>query len=532
METQALQLCNSDASTDVFRPARDLLDDVIRRLGDRDKSDSQLSEIEGFVEKEGREVLRQLVQGYLDLRELREVEQEIVVGADDLRRGQRRRGQKRTVEVLFGEVEAHRMRYETPGVPSLAPLDGELNLPNGKYSHQVVKRLSQEVTRGSFDSALQSMERNTGAHVPKRQAEQLTQRSAQDFEAFYESQPEALAGREARLLDLTGLSVDSKGVLVHFEDLRPQTQQAANRKAVDRGDSSDADEHTYQKRMATAAAVYATGRRVRTAEEVVARIRQPRSARRKEEKAVKPTGKRVWASIEKDASRLVEETVQEALRRDPLQLSQWFATIDGDYTLIDTYEKMRVQYGLRGLVIICDIIHVLGYLCKAAKAFHPRSRSKAEAWTCERLLEILRGRCSVVAAAMRRSATRRKWSDKKRKQVDACARYLLNHKEYLRYDKYMEMGLPISSGVIEGTVRHLINDRLGITGARWRLKTAEAILRLRALCSSGDFEAYWAFHEREELRRNHQERYKAGKIPRTTPSGLRPSNVPHLQAVK
>lgn len=42
--------------------------------------------------------------------------------------------------------------------------------------------------------------------------------------------------------------------------------------------------------------------------------------------------------------------------------------------------------------------------------------------------------------------------------------------------------------------RHLIADRLDITGARWGLDGAEAVLRLRALITNGDLEGYWIFH--------------------------------------
>ena len=58
------------------------------------------------------------------------------------------------------------------------------------------------------------------------------------------------------------------------------------------------------------------------------------------------------------------------------------------------------------------------------------------------------------------------------------------------YDKALTNGWPIATGVIEGACRHLIKDRLDITGARWSVDGAEAVLRLRALRSSGDFEAY------------------------------------------
>ncbi|WP_198262812.1 hypothetical protein [sulfur-oxidizing endosymbiont of Gigantopelta aegis] len=42
----------------------------------------------------------------------------------------------------------------------------------------------------------------------------------------------------------------------------------------------------------------------------------------------------------------------------------------------------------------------------------------------------------------------------------------------------------------------LINDRLDITGARWSLQGAEAVLKLRSLKSSGDFEMYWKFYKK------------------------------------
>jgi hypothetical protein len=39
----------------------------------------------------------------------------------------------------------------------------------------------------------------------------------------------------------------------------------------------------------------------------------------------------------------------------------------------------------------------------------------------------------------------------------------------------------IVTGVIEGACRHLVEDRMGRTGACWSAAGAEAILRLRAL---------------------------------------------------
>ena len=104
---------------------------------------------------------------------------------------------------------------------------------------------------------------------------------------------------------------------------------------------------------------------------------------------------------------------------------------------------------------------------------------------------------------MRRTATNRGLSPSRRAAADTCADYLITYKAYLRYDEYLAAGFPIATGVIEGACRYLVKDRMDITGARWSVQGAESVLRLRALRASGDFEAYWAFHQDCELHRNH-----------------------------
>jgi len=103
-----------------------------------------------------------------------------------------------------------------------------------------------------------------------------------------------------------------------------------------------------------------------------------------------------------------------------------------------------------------------------------------------------------------------------------------HNSQYLRYHEYLADGLPIATGVIEGACRHLIADRMDITGARWGLAGSEAILRLRSLRSSGDFDEYWTFHEEQEFIRNHASRY-ADQQP---PTLVEPSNYGHLRVVK
>jgi len=53
---------------------------------------------------------------------------------------------------------------------------------------------------------------------------------------------------------------------------------------------------------------------------------------------------------------------------------------------------------------------------------------------------------------------------------------------------------------------------MGITGARWSIEGAQAILWLRAFRASGDLDAYWNWHITQQRQRNHLNRYKDGRI--------------------
>ena len=155
------------------------------------------------------------------------------------------------------------------------------------------------------------------------------------------------------------------------------------------------------------------------------------------------------------------------------------------------------------VTVVQDFVHVLEYLWKAAWCLHEEGDVRAEQWVQQHALEVLRGKVSAVAAGMRRSATRRGLSQAARQPLDTCADYLLRNRARLDYAQALKQGLPISTGVVEGACRHLVKHRMECSGARWSLQGAEAVLQLRALRMSGDWQAYLAFHQRTERLRNY-----------------------------
>jgi hypothetical protein len=490
---------------DLFAAAEQEFNTIITFLRSKEASSLTHSDLERTLEAKGRELMRKLLQSHLDMRSPGEASSLVRDAADETR--SRAQLHDRQLETIFGTVTVSRTGYGTEGKSSLHPLDGELNLPVEKYSHEVRRRVAIEAAKNAFDEGVKTLETYTGARVPKRQFEELVVRSAQDFEDFYEvrQQHSRAAPHSGSIVVLT---VDGKGVVMRPEDLREVTRQAAAKRDQTFTARLGQGRRLHAKRMASVAAVYTIEPFVRAPEDILA----PEREESEKPPRPRPEDKRVWASLERTPEEVITAMFDEAEHRDPQHRKTWAALVDGNLTQLNSLQKLACERNI-DLCILVDFIHVAQYVWKAALAFHPGDPEKQDAWVRTRLLEILRGKAGYVAGGMRRSATLQSMEEAERKPVDNCADYLLHYASYLRYDKALSGGLPIATGVIEGACRHLVNDRMNVTGARWSLNGAEAVLRLRALRSSGDFNDYWKFHEKQEYERNYANLYADQQVP-------------------
>ncbi len=467
--------------------------------------------LEEHLTREGRELQRRLLQEHLDLRSAAERTVAEVRGSDGGRRTEAR-SLGVNLGSLFGGVRSVRLVYQGAGVRGLAPMDAVLNRPSGYYSHGVRRLVAEHAAKDSFEEVIAEVEAITGCRVNKRQVEELAMAAAADFDAFYTRAPLELSviGLRAHVV----LSFDGKGIVVRREDLREATRKAASqgsrklKKRLARGEKRN------RKRMAEVATVYAVEPFVRDAEDV---LRELRPASDVVQRRPKPTLKRVWASVVQDMTEVIDEAFRHARRLDPNLERHWVVVVDGNKDQIRAVRKAAKRHGVC-IVLIVDLMHVLEYLWKAAYCFHAEGTQPAQDWVTERLRALLLGHDpGQIAAGMRRSATRQNLPAAARKPVDACARYLINNRRWIDYPTALHYGFPISTGVVEGACRYLVKDRMDRTGARWSLSGAEAVLRLRALRTSGDFADYWEFHLEQELGRNHLNLYADAQPPDPMP---------------
>jgi len=452
-------------------------------------------ELEALVQTEGSELLRRLIQGHLDQRSAEESIRERVVGEDGIPRTHRRDGCRRQLETRFGEVIVTRRGYGGRGLDSVFPLDAELNLPPDKYSHGLQEVLVEEIVRGSFDEAVDHLVRAEGGRMAKRQAEEAAVQLSEDFDAFYDQPfaPPQGAGDEGKLLVI---SADGKGIVMHPNGLREATRRALERQEHKQQTRLSPGEKKDRKRMATVVSVYEIAPYPRTPEQILDPEQKPDGRR------PRPSNKRTWARVEADQGTVIEQGFAEAVRRDPHQRMRWVVLTDGQQDLLRQVYAAAKRYKV-DIVVVQDFVHVLEYLWKGAYALYPEAAEEREGWVMDRARAVLQGRAQDVAVGLRRAATRKQLSQGEREPVDKAADYIDNNRERLQYDHALEQGLPIATGVIEGACRHLVKDRMDITGARWGLERAEAILKLRSLKVSGDLAAYLKFHFDQEHKRHY-----------------------------
>jgi hypothetical protein len=485
---------------DCYLPARTYFEEIVARLRGQGAAMDHAA-VEEELARRGEELKRRLFQGWLDERShAEERENARTPNPEDVNV----RSYTRQIESSFGRVALRRLGHEVAGREARFPLDKQLNLPAKLYSHPLQRRVVEEARDRAWDRTVEQVDHTVGGHVPKRQAQQAAIDATQDVDEFYK-QREAPRPMSASAI-LAG-SADCKGVRVLPDALREETKKAAAAEKAEavRGDPMAPKKlRSHDHRMAALTAVWDQEPEPRQASDIVSDLHRTPKGQKARKDLPRPQNKRVSASVQKSVSVAVSEMFDEFDHRDPERVRKTCALVDGDenqQTAILTEGRMRG----RSLTVILDIIHAIHYLWMAGFALCHKNRKATEIWLTGQLLMLLTGPVAGVIAAIETAAAEQTKTLKtcERKAINKALGYLRRNAPFLDYPTYLAQGLPIATGIIEGACRHLVQDRLGITGARWGLQGAEAMLRLRALHSSGDWDAYWRFHLEQEALRNY-----------------------------
>ena len=88
--------------------------------------------------------------------------------------------------------------------------------------------------------------------------------------------------------------------------------------------------------------------------------------------------------------------------------------------------------------------------------------------------------------------------------VHEALTYLRNHQQFMNYAEYRRLGLPITTSLMESTVKQ-ISRRVKGTEKFWSEAGAEAMLQLRAdyLSDTEPMTAFWAKWQRSATGQRH-----------------------------
>ena len=208
-----------------FAAAREDFERLVARLGTAEVTAMSHSQVETLLFAEGNVVLRRLFQGYVD--SLGNGTATAPVRGPEGAERTHRREAGRNLMTRFGPVRLERVGYGCREVEMAYPLDAQLNMPPRLYSFGLERLVAQEIAKNSFAQAAMTVERTTGAHVPKRQVEDIALRAALDFDAYYGEVERAAALGAADSGPILVITADGKGVVMRKEDLREVTRKAA-----------------------------------------------------------------------------------------------------------------------------------------------------------------------------------------------------------------------------------------------------------------------------------------------------------------
>lgn len=149
-------------------------------------------------------------------------------------------------------------------------------------------------------------------------------------------------------------------------------------------------------------------------------------------------------------------------------------------------EQVKLKFCNRSGYLI-DFFHLCEYLSEAAiwcDVFEPKK------WLEGSKEKLKTGKHKEVFGEVQK-----KYEALDNKEQDngltRCYRYMEKRLDYMDYQKALMKGLPIGSGEIESSHRHVIQKRLKIAGAWWKRENANAMINLRTTRLNGYWEAYW-----------------------------------------
>jgi hypothetical protein len=346
------------------------------------------------------------------------------------------RDAERPVRSLIGEVRYERAYYYCRECgSSRCPLDEKFGQGAREISAGVERQLALLSAHLTFATAAGVLREITGVEISARQAETV----AEDVGDQAERRSQQEADEAAR------------------RDLAPRPHLrlvgAAERTWVIEMDGVMGGLKSGEWQEIKVGVIYELGQRVEISKHRWELLDKQRCAVRGNAEEFR---KRLWATLIRVGAQVGDRIVVIA---------------DGAEWIEQTVEEL-----FAGAIRILDFYHAAERVWAVANGRYGEGTLKASAWAETKIEALKAGRVSDVCRAMRRL----EMPKAEAKEVcDNAVRYFERHRHQMAYDRYRAEGLPIGSGAVEGSCKHLVTARCKQSGMRWTEDGLSAIVALR-----------------------------------------------------
>jgi hypothetical protein len=376
---------------------------------------------------------------------------------------------------IFGKLTFERAYFYAWGGSGGCPLDEALSLPERCYSDLLMESAELLGVEAAYGKGLRVVARLLGLDLSELALENSVTEHSPDVKAYYHQKAPFPSDEEGPILVA---QADGKGVPLVGRELDVKVRRGKG------------DKKTHKKE-AIATAVYTIEPYLRTPEEVLNALfkkDQPAAQR------PAPRHKQIFASLKgkRQALKRLSAWVQ---RREGAHIYQRVALTDGAEPL-----QKQMLACLPGFPLVLDIIHAVEYLWKAGTALYGETDPSRMQWVEAQTLQLLSSHTEQVIQLLKGRADSLAHNSQAARSLRAVANYFQRNLPFMDYAEYLRRGWPIGTGVIEGTCRHLVKDRMELSGMRWTIAGAGALLALRAVNENGDWEDFHAFRRAQRHR--------------------------------
>jgi hypothetical protein len=401
---------------------------------------------------------------------------------------------------IFGKLSISGSYYWEYKKEGIFPLSRDLNFPENNQSYLLSKWIQSGLVEQSYDKTLGSIHEILGIKIARRIPEKLNKKVSKKVCQYYKETAPFLE-KEGSVIIATA---DCKGVA-----MVPKERPEKPKESIRRGKGQ---KKKGLRKDSVVTSDYSINPISRSPEDIIDGLMivnstLPKKNKDKNKNKNPPINKRVVATMF-GKEKAFQDLCDRIKTRDPKEKSDIFLLIDGEKALekglLAELKNRKWKNRISGICL--DIIHVTEYLWEFGSALFGEKSSKRSVWVKKQLLSILNSKSGYVAGAMKQILTKnKKLSISKREKMKKVIKYFENHKHMMNYKKYLEKGMPIASGVIEGACRSLVKDRMDCAGMKWTKEGANSILELRSVKQNGCWEHYWEHYIQTEKKRLYKE---------------------------